>query len=74
MSQKIPAQKWYVVCDSLCEDQGEEHSACWTLSRDPNKPGWKTDGGRDGYGLTYADAHELALAVNGFKTPGYTAS
>lgn len=36
----------------------------WTLSRDPEEEGWETDCGEPGYGLTYADAKELADAAN----------
>jgi hypothetical protein len=34
------------------------------LSRDPNTTGWNTDSGHPGYGLTKADAEELANAAN----------
>lgn len=56
-------QRWYVV---QCEYASDTSKACrnWTVSRDPNKPGWETDCGYPGYGLTYAQAKELADAAN----------
>jgi hypothetical protein len=36
----------------------------WTISRDPTMPGWETDGGYAGYGLTWKAATELADAAN----------
>jgi len=58
---------WYVVCDHLNSyEKGPERDAAliWTLSRDPRVPGWNTDCGCPGYGLTRADADELAHAAN----------
>ncbi len=60
--------KWYVVCDryarDLDEDDPPEGRRIWTLSRDPNVPGWNTDSGCSGYGLLKADAEWLAAAAN----------
>lgn len=56
--------KWYVTIDkqsSYIDDLGE---CVWTVSRDPNATGWCTDSGHPGYGLTRADAEELANAAN----------
>ena len=56
---------WFVVRDKSCSsDIDDEEAAVWTLSRWPNETGWETDSGYSGYGLTYADARELADAAN----------
>ena len=54
---------WYVVS---CTDWGPSlpEERVWTLSRCLDKPGWNTDGGCDGYGLTKSDADFLAAAAN----------
>ena len=60
--------RWYAVCDSLCTyDEGSERDAAkvWTVSRDPHVPGWETDAGCPGYGLTRKDAEFLARALRG---------
>jgi hypothetical protein len=36
----------------------------WTVSRHPLNPGWNTDGGYPGYGLSKEDAEFLAAAAN----------
>lgn len=36
----------------------------WTVSTSPDGPGWETDCGCPGYGLTYAHAKFLADAAN----------
>lgn len=38
--------------------------AVWTLSDDPSRPGWETDSGWPGYGLTKAVAEAYAAAIN----------
>lgn len=53
---------WYVVAQ--WPDMTDPEDTVWTVSRDPNVPGWNTDGGYPGYGLTKADAEELAQAAN----------
>ena len=58
---------WYAVCDENCSyDKGDERNMAnvWTVSRDQFKPGWCTDSGFPGYGLTRADAEFLAAAAN----------
>ena len=55
--------RWYVVVDDNCTDP-QPDNAVWTVSRNPNKPGWETDSGFDGYGLTKDEAEELANALN----------
>jgi hypothetical protein len=55
--------RWYVVAVDYRDDLTED-DAVWTLSRDPDTTGWETDGGTSGYGLTFADAKELADAAN----------
>ena len=53
---------WYVVChDSVAIACDEE---VWTVSKVPNKTGWDTDSGYEGYGLKKADAEFLAAAAN----------
>jgi hypothetical protein len=72
-----PEQKrWHVVCewDELVEDDGtpyewrgerpHDNDRVWTMSQHPRQTGWETDSGCDGYGLTYAEAEELARAAN----------
>lgn len=54
---------WYVVCDESAFEPADDERL-WTLSRDPTKTGWNTDGGYPGYGLTKADAQKLADAAN----------
>jgi hypothetical protein len=57
--------RWYVVRDPDCSSDLDDEEACvWTLSRSPDETGWETDSGYDGYGLTYAEARELADGVN----------
>lgn len=41
----------------------ESDEEVWTVSK-TDKPGWNTDCGYSGYGLTKADAEELAEAAN----------
>lgn len=33
----------------------------WTVSTDPKAPGWNTDGGHPGYGISKADAELIAF-------------
>ena len=56
--------KWYVTIDKQSSYIDEPDECVWTVSRDPNTTGWCTDSGYSGYGLTKADAEELANAVN----------
>jgi hypothetical protein len=61
----IEGCRWYVVRDADCSyDIDDEEATVWTLSRSPYETGWGTDSGYSGYGLTYAEARELADAVN----------
>jgi hypothetical protein len=58
--------KYHVVCDKSDNSALEtyDNEAIWTISRDPNKPGWRTDGAYPGYGLTLAEAEWLVAAAN----------
>jgi hypothetical protein len=56
--------KWYVTIDKQSSYIDEPDEWVWTVSRDPNHTGWCTDSGYSGYGLTKADAEELANAAN----------
>jgi hypothetical protein len=57
--------KFYVVDFRYDEkDVHEDHEKVFTVSNDPNEPGWDTDGGYDGYGLTKAQAQFLVDAAN----------
>jgi hypothetical protein len=59
--------KWYVVSErdsDSNDDQNTSGDLVWTLSRDPRTPGWNTDSGFPGYGLSKTDADELARAAN----------
>jgi len=55
--------KWHVVCSRHAVDPQPEERI-WTVSLDPNTTGWETDCGFAGYGLTRAEASELAYAAN----------
>jgi len=56
--------RWYVIVDSSCSYLDDPDAKVWTLSRDPDETGWRTDSGHNGYGLTKADAEELANSAN----------
>lgn len=56
--------KWYVTIDKQSSYIDDPDECVWTVSRDPNTTGWCTDSGYSGYGLTKADAEELANAAN----------
>ena len=61
---------WYAVCDEDCSyDEGAERDRekVWTVSTDPKEPGWNTDSGYPGYGLTRDIAEFLAKAANEAK-------
>ncbi len=67
----VDGLRWYVVRDKYCSyDINDEKAKVWTLSREPGTPGWETDGGYSGYGLTYGQARELADAANAAAGPG----
>jgi len=57
---------WYAVADPLTDSENiaDPDADCWTVSTDPNEPGWNTDCGHQGYGLRRADAEFLAAAAN----------
>jgi hypothetical protein len=66
-------QRWYVVAETTKEkelelfkgrDEDGRPYEVWTLSLDPETPGWNTDSAYNGYGLTYDLAKELADAAN----------
>jgi hypothetical protein len=56
----MPEQRWYVTCwanatrypDMIPAPEDE----VWTVSLNPNEPGWENDSDTDGYGLTKAFA------------------
>ncbi len=50
---------WYAVREPDREDDEPSH----TVSLDPNEHGWTNDSGVHGYGLTWAQAQELAYAT-----------
>ena len=59
-------QVWYVV-NGRCwdaDDIPDPLDTNWTVSTNPTEPGWNTDDGYPGYGLTRADAEFLAAAAN----------
>lgn len=57
--------KWYVVAYTYHDIAPPEMAnKVWTVSRDPSETGWETDCGQPGYGLTYAEANELASSAN----------
>lgn len=53
--------RWYAVPGN---PEGETSSGGWTISPDPNRPGWATNGGRDGCGMPRAVAEDLARRLN----------
>ncbi len=57
-------QRWYVVAYDDYDWKPNKREAIWTLSRNPNATGWETDAAYVGYGLTYAQAKEIADAAN----------
>jgi hypothetical protein len=59
--------RWYVTCYADTDPgypRPKRRDRAWTVSRRPGEEGWITDCGYDGYGLTFAQASELALAAN----------
>jgi hypothetical protein len=46
------------------EDAIKENKSCFTLSFDPDNPGWETDGGYKCYGLTYKVACKMVEKLN----------
>ena len=56
------ADRWYVAAYPRPDITKQDR--VWTVSRNPDEPGWITDGSYDGYGLTWADATELMEAAN----------
>ena len=54
---------WYVVVDPDATDPAPDEKI-WTISKNPGEPGWNTDSGFRGYGLTKADAEVLVAAAN----------
>lgn len=75
-----PHKEWCVVWGGIHKDRAgnwvrepapidvdlypPEKERVWTVSRDPEKPGWNTDGGYEGYGLTRKEAEYLCNAAN----------
>ncbi len=54
---------WYVIAEYRHLPVKDDDTV-WTVSEDQTKPGWETDGGYTGYGLTKAKAQHLATAAN----------
>ena len=54
--------KFYAVAVEWHTNEPDRN--CWTVSTDPTWPGWDTDDGCIGYGLTEAQAQFLADAAN----------
>lgn len=61
--KKEAAVVFYVVVSKYATDP-EADEPIWTISRDPDDPGWETDCGCRGYGLLKADAEFLARCAN----------
>lgn len=47
--------RWYAI---------QVDGGSWTISPDPERPGWQTDGGLDGYGLPEAIAKGVCAVLN----------
>ena len=63
--------KWFATKAEYWEGQwangtmsaGREYGECiWSVSTDPNAPGWNTDGGTSGYGVPEDVARLMAAA------------
>jgi hypothetical protein len=57
----IEVRRFYAIAE---QDYADPERRCWTVSEDPEWPGWGTDSGCAGYGLTKAQAQFLAEAAN----------
>lgn len=55
--------RWHVVCSDYATTPAKRERI-WTISRKAKTPGWETDAGFSGYGLTWKHATELADAAN----------
>jgi hypothetical protein len=57
---------WFVVADpdADVEAKADPHARIWTLSQEPDQPGWNTDCGHEGYGMRRDDAEFLAECAN----------
>ncbi len=60
--------KWFVVADDLSYEEADPEAEIWTISRDPERLGWKNDCNQNGYGLLKKDAEELLTAANAYTT------
>jgi hypothetical protein len=58
---------WEVTTE---RDDPDPEDRVWTLTRRSGVPGWNTDGGYDGYGLTKAVAEWLARVANEAEARG----
>lgn len=56
--------KVYVVCDEMAGAKSDPTAKIWTLSEHPDREGWETDSGSDGYGLTKEQAEFYARCIN----------
>jgi hypothetical protein len=54
-------ERWYVVAHRVDADPDD---SVWTLSNDPNEPGWDTARGLSGYGMLKSTAQWLCDAAN----------
>ena len=60
---------WYVVAERHPLDgYPDPMDQVFTVSKDPNKPGWDTEFRCEGYGLTQPEADFLAAAANEKET------
>lgn len=59
---------WFAVCNfGVCDADSADivdDRQLWTVTQNPTVPGWDTDGGCEGYGLTKAEADFLVAAAN----------
>jgi len=55
---------WYIHTERKWDDEPLESMEVWTVTKTEGVPGWVTDGGYPGYGLTKAEAQFLADAAN----------
>lgn len=65
---EILKDRWYATncgCkgpEELAEDEADGEDTYWTLSKNPNDPGWENDGDYRGYGLPRKIAEAFASA------------
>lgn len=60
-SADLRLDRWYVVPGN---PEGHTSEGAWTISPDPQRPGWATDSGCAGYGMPRAVAEDVVRRLN----------